>query len=206
MMGKQEDVYYYLTLMNENYPHPAMPEGAEEAILRGLHRIRSADGPQVQLLGSGTILREVEAAAELLQDEFGVAADVFSATSFTELARDGMAVERWNRLHPGEPPRESWVAQQLGDLPTVAATDYVRAFAEQIRADVPGPYTVLGTDGFGRSDWRRVLRQFFEVDRRHVTVAALHALAREGTVEVDRVQEAIKSFEIDPEVAPPWQR
>ena len=206
MMGKQEDVYYYLTLMNENYPHPAMPEGAEEAILRGLHRIRSAEGAQVQLLGSGTILREVEAAAELLQDEFGIAADVFSAPSFTELARDGMAVERWNRLHPGEPPRESWVAQQLDERPTVAATDYVRAFAEQIRADVPGPYTVLGTDGFGRSDWRRVLRAFFEVDRRHVTVAALHALAREGTVEADRVQEAIKSFEIDPEVAPPWQR
>jgi pyruvate dehydrogenase E1 component len=206
MLSDQEDIYYYLTLMNENYPHPAMPEGAEEGILRGLHPIARADGAQVQLLGSGTILREVEAAATILQEEYGVAADVFSAPSFTELAREGMETERWNRLHPGEPPRTAWVAQQLDARPTVAATDYIRAFAEQIRPDVPGRYTVLGTDGYGRSDWRRVLRSFFEVDRRHVTVAALSALAAEGAVEVARVQEAIKAFEIDTEVAPPWRR
>jgi pyruvate dehydrogenase E1 component len=206
MVGDQEDVYYYLTLMNENYPHPPMPEGAEEGILRGLHRLSSAEGAQVQLLGSGTILREVEAAAALLQDEFEIAADVFSAPSFTELGRDMMETERWNRLHPGEPPRTSWVAQQLDARPTVAATDYIRAFADQIRADLPGRYTVLGTDGFGRSDWRRVLRSFFEVDRRHVTLAALSALAAEGAVEPGRVQDAIKSLEIDTEGAPPWRR
>jgi pyruvate dehydrogenase E1 component len=210
MLGEQEDVFYYLTLLNENYRHPPMPEGAEEGILRGIYRLRSTDGdgPRVQLLGSGSILREVEAAADLLADEFGVAADVWSVTSFTELAREGMAAERWSRLHPGEPARRSYAAQRLGgrEGPVIAATDYMRTFAEQIRPYVPAHYRVLGTDGFGRSDWRRVLRRFFEVDRQHVTVAALTSLAEEGAVEPARVAEAIERYEIDTEAQPPWRR
>jgi pyruvate dehydrogenase E1 component len=199
MLAEQEDVFYYLTLMNENYPHPAMPEGAEEGILKGIHPLRS--GADVQLLGSGTILREVEAAAELLREDLGVAAGVWSVTSFTELAREGMGVERWNLLHPGESPRESYAASVLPDTPAVAATDYMRAFAEQIRPYVPGsPYTVLGTDGFGRSDWRRSLREFFEVDRRYVTLAALRAVAPE------KAAEAVEKYEIETEGAPPWRR
>jgi pyruvate dehydrogenase E1 component len=200
MVAEQEDVFFYLTLMNENYAHPAMPEGAEEGILRGLHRIRAADGAQVQLLGSGTILREVLAGADLLEADFGIAADVWSVTSFTELARDGMEAERWNLLHPGEPARVPYVAGQLAALPSVAATDYVRAFAEQVRPYLPGPYTVLGTDGYGRSDWRRVLREFFEVDRRFVALAALRAVAPE------RAPEAIERYEIPIQEAPPWRR
>jgi pyruvate dehydrogenase E1 component len=210
MLGEQEDVFYYLTLLNENYRHAPMPEGADEGILRGIYRLRAteADGPRVQLLGSGSILRQVEAAADLLAGEYGVAADVWSATSFTELAREGMAVERWNRLHPGEPARRSYVAQRLGgrEGPVIAATDYMRTFAEQIRPYVPGRYVVLGTDGFGRSDWRRVLRRFFEVDAQHVAVAALSALAQEGAVEPARVAEAIERYEIDTEAQPPWRR
>src|SRR4051794_34832681 len=203
MYAEQEDVYYYLTVMNENYQHPSMPEGAEEGILRGMYLFREGPdgGPRVQLLGSGTILREVIAAAELLQSDFGVAADVWSVPSFTELAREGMEVERWNRLHPGETARRSYVAEQLGDGddPVVAATDYVRTFAEQIRPYVPAPYKVLGTDGFGRSDYRRKLRSFFEVDRHFVALAALKALADEGTVPRSVPAEAIKKFGIDPE-------
>ena len=210
MLTEQEDVFYYLTVMNENYPHPPLPDGAEEGILRGLYLLREApgDGPRVQLLGSGSILREVEAAAGLLAADHGVAADVWSATSFTELRRDGMAVERWNRLHPTEPARRPWVEERLDgrEGPVVAATDYVRAFADQIRPFVGARYTVLGTDGFGRSDYRVKLRQFFEVDRHHVTLAALEALAREGTIEPAVVQEAIERYGIDPESTPPWAR
>jgi pyruvate dehydrogenase E1 component len=201
MCAEQEDVFYYLTVMNENYVHPAMPEGAEEGILRGMHRVRSADGARIQLLGSGTILREVLAGAELLESDFGVGADVWSVTSFTELRRDGMEAERWSLLHPREQPRGSWVAQQLDDRPTVAATDYIRTFADQIRPYVPGPYTVLGTDGFGRSDWRRVLRSFFEVDRHHVVVAALDALG-----EREPAAQAIERYEVETDAEPPWKR
>ena len=199
MVAEQEDVFYYLTLMNENYPHPAMPEGAEEGILRGIHQVR--EGSDVQLLGSGTILREVEAAAELLRDDFGIEAGVWSVTSFTELARDGMEAERWNLLHPGSEPRVPYVRQVLPEgAPAVAATDYMRAFAEQVRPYLPGAYTVLGTDGYGRSDWRRTLREFFEVDRRYVALAALRAVAPE------RAEEAISRYEIETEGAPPWRR
>jgi len=199
MVAEQEDVFYYLTLMNENYPHPAIPEGAEEGILRGIHRVR--DGSDVQLLGSGTILREVEAAAELLRDDFDVEAGVWSVTSFTELARDGMEAERWNLLHPGaSEPRVPYVRNALPDGPAVAATDYMRAFAEQVRPYVPGSYTVLGTDGYGRSDWRKALREFFEVDRRYVALAALRAVAPE------RAAEAITRYGIETEGAPPWRR
>jgi pyruvate dehydrogenase E1 component len=207
MLVDQEDVFYYLTLMNENYHHPAMPDGAVNGILRGMYPLResAAEGPRVQLLGSGTILNEVLAAASILEEEFGVAADVWSVTSFTELRRDGLEVERWNMLHPTSEPRRAYVAEQLGDRegPVIASTDYIRAFADQIRQWVPGSYRVLGTDGFGRSDYRRALRRFFEVDRQFVTVAALRSLADQGAVDASRVQEAIDRFEIDPEAPMP---
>jgi pyruvate dehydrogenase E1 component len=211
MLVEQEDVFYYVTLMNENYHHPAMPEGAEEGILRGMYRLRSAsagngrdDRARVQLLGSGTILNEVLAAAELLENDFGVAADVWSVTSFTELRRDGIAVERRNMLYPLEEPRRAYVTEQLeGRGPVVASTDYIRTYADQIRQWVPGRYRVLGTDGFGRSDSRQALRRFFEVDRHYVAVAALKELADEGQVEPGRVQEAIERYGIDAEAPMP---
>ncbi len=206
MLVEQEDVFYYITLMNENYHHPAMPEGAREGILRGLYRLRTSelDGPRVQLLGSGTILNEVLAAAELLEFDYGVAADVWSATSFTELRRDGIEVERWNLLHPLQEPRRAYVTEQLeGRGPVVASTDYMRAYADQIRQWVPDSYRVLGTDGFGRSDFRRALRRFFEVDRHYVAVAALKELAEAGQLPATRVQEAIDRYGIDPEAPIP---
>jgi pyruvate dehydrogenase E1 component len=204
MVDEQEDVFYYLTLMNENYVHPPIPEGAEEGILRGMYRLRPAPGdraPQVRLLGSGTILNEVVAAAQLLEAEFGIAAEVWSVTSFTELRREGLEIERWNMLHPGEPPRTAYVREMLGDggQPVIASTDYIRAFADQIRQWVPAPYRVLGTDGYGRSDSRHGLRRFFEVDRHFVTVAALRELAERGEIKPDVVTGAIERFEIDPE-------
>jgi pyruvate dehydrogenase E1 component len=210
MVTDQRDVFYYLTLMNENYPHPAMPAGAEEGILRGMYLLRDAGSPRsrrprAQLLGSGTILREVLAAASLLEEDFGVLADVWSVTSFTELRRDGIEVERWNTLHPLAKPRRSYVSESLEGRrgPVVASTDYIRTFADQIRQWVPRDYRVLGTDGFGRSDFRRNLRSFFEVDRRHVALAALKSLADAGVVDVARVQEAIERYEIDPEAPMP---
>jgi pyruvate dehydrogenase E1 component len=209
MYAEQEDVYYYLTLMNENYPHPAMPEGAAPGIIKGMYRLRTGErsmGPRVQLLGSGTILREVIAAADLLKQEWGVEADLWSCPSFTELARDGMAAARANLLVPGAKPRRPYVESCLADTqgPVVAATDYVRAFAEQIRPFVPRRYLVLGTDGFGRSDTREKLRRFFEVDRHHVVVAALKSLADEGKLPPARVVEAIEKYRIDPSRPPPW--
>jgi pyruvate dehydrogenase E1 component len=208
MYAEQEDVFYYLTVMNENYPHPAMPKGREDevrdGIVKGMYLFRdgSADqGPRVQLLGSGTILREVIAAADLLA-EFGVTADIWSCPSFTELSRDGQESERWNMLHPGQDRRVSHVERCLAgrpDGPVVAASDYIRTFAEQIRPYLPAGrrYRVLGTDGFGRSDYRRVLREFFEVDRRFVALAALTELAAEGAVPAATLTEAIAKFGID---------
>ncbi len=207
MVGQQEDVFFYITLMNENYHHPAMPDGAQEGILRGLYLLRegAGDGPRVQLLGSGTILNEVLAAAELLRDDFGVVADVWSVTSFTELRRDGIEVERWNMLHPEAEPRQAYVAERLAgqEGPVIASTDYIRAFADQIRQWVPGPYRVLGTDGFGRSDLRAGLRRFFEVDRHHVVVAALRELAGQGAIDAARVSKAIERYQIDPDAPMP---
>ena len=203
MQENNEDVYYYVTVMNENYAQPAMPENAEEGILKGMYLLREADAAelQVQLLGSGTILREVLAAADLLRDDFGVAANVWSATSFNELRRDGLDVERWNMLHPEEAPKQSYVSRQLGHAggPVIAATDYMKTYADQIRQFVPGRYVVLGTDGYGRSDTRARLRKFFEVDRYYVAVAALKALADEGKIPVARVTEAVKKYHIDPD-------
>jgi pyruvate dehydrogenase E1 component len=203
MVVEQEDVFYYVTVMNENYPQPAMPEGAEEGILRGMHRVVAAEEPQVRLLGSGTILREVLAGAELLHEDFGVEAEVWSVTSYTQLRRDGLEVERHNRLHPGEQPRRAYVEECLGDapVPVVAATDYVRLLPDGIRPWVKGPYTVLGTDGFGRSDYRVALRRFFEVDRHHVALAALRSLGRD-----DDAKRAIERYGIDTEVDAPWRR
>jgi pyruvate dehydrogenase E1 component len=207
MVGEQENRFYYLTAMNENYVQPPMPTGAEEGILRGIYRVRTA--PQdategelrIQLLGAGAILREVLAAAELLETDFGVRADVWSVTSFSELKRDGIATERWNMLHPTAPPRQSYVSQQLAGAPgpVVAATDYVRSYAEQIRPYLAQPYVVLGTDGFGRSDMRNQLRRFFEVNRWYVVVAALKALADEGEIPTSQVREAIDKYRIDPD-------
>jgi len=209
MGQEQEDVFYYLTVMNENYAHPAMPEGARDGILRGMYLLREGegDGPRVQLMGSGTILREVIAGGDLLREDFGVSADVWSVTSFTELQRDGNAADRWSRLHPTEAPRASYVEECLTgrEGPAVASTDYIRGFADQIRPFVRGRrYEVLGTDGFGRSDYRVKLRRFFEVDRHHVAIAALRALADEGTVERSVVGQAIEKYGVDPETPPPW--
>jgi pyruvate dehydrogenase E1 component len=207
MIGEQEDVFYYITLMNENYQHPAMPAGAEEGILRGMYLLRESqsNGPRVQLLGSGTILREVIAAAELLESDVGVAADVWSVTSFTELRREGIEIERWNMLHPSDTPRCPFVTTCLHrrEGPVVASSDYIRMFADQIRQWVPGHYRVLGTDGYGRSDFRRALRRFFEVDRHYVAVAALKELADLGQLEHSQVHAAIDRYGIDSEAPMP---
>jgi pyruvate dehydrogenase E1 component len=204
MLTNQEDIFYYITLMNENYQHPALPAGVEEGILKGMYLLRDggkAKGARVQLLGSGTILREVIAAADLLQNDYGVVADVWSVPSFTELRRDGLEVERWNMLHPTAAQRRSHVETCLADRdgPAVAATDYVKAFADQIRPCMPRRYRVLGTDGFGRSDYRVRLRNFFEVDRYYVAIAALKSLADEETIPASTVAAAIKKYGIDPE-------
>jgi len=203
---EQENSFYYITSMNETYVQPPMPEGAREGILKGIHQVRAGAAmdktdKRVQLLGSGAILRESLAAAELLEQDFGLAADVWSVTSFNELRREGMDVERWNMLHPEQPPRRSYVEQQLGPTsgPIIAATDYIQALADQIRPFVPRRYRVLGTDGFGRSDVRSQLRKFFEVNRHYIALAALKALADEGELPASRVAEAIEKYGIDPE-------
>ena len=242
MLDEQEDVFYYLTVTNENYRMPALPAGSPppsppplysassvplsrgergdtsrawsreditKGILRGMYLLHagSKQKHRVQLMGSGTILREVLAAAAILESDYNVAADVWSVTSFTELARDGMAVERWNRLHPEATPRTTWVEDALREHagPVIAATDYVRAFAEPIRAWVDRPYTVLGTDGFGRSDTRELLRRFFEVDRAHITVAALKALADQEALPAATVASAIRNFGISGDSIEPWR-
>jgi pyruvate dehydrogenase E1 component len=209
MVEDQEDVYYYITLMNENYPHPALPEGAREGILKGMYKLSDggvATGPRVQLLGSGTILREVMFAADLLKKDWGVAADIWSCPSFTELHREGIATSRWNLLHPAQKSRPSYVEQCLAGTkgPVIASTDYVRTFADQIREFVPRRYKVLGTDGFGRSDSRDNLRRFFEVNRHYVAVAALKALAEDGEIAPAKVAEAIRKYGIDTEKPAPW--
>jgi pyruvate dehydrogenase E1 component len=208
MVTNQEDVFYYITVMNENYVHPAMTDAADKdvqaGILKGMYLLREGGkGKQrVQLMGSGTILREVIAAAELLEQDWGVAADIWSCPSFTELRREGLDADRWNLLHPAEKPRKSYVESRLEarDGPVIASTDYMKAFADQIRPFIPGGKTfrVLGTDGYGRSDTREKLRYFFEVSRHWVTVAALKALADEGAVKPAVVADAIRKYGIDP--------
>ncbi|MEW7984201.1 MAG: pyruvate dehydrogenase (acetyl-transferring), homodimeric type [Candidatus Thiodiazotropha sp.] len=203
MYQEQENVFYYITVMNENYAQPAMPAGVEEGIVRGLYLLDTGGKHKhrVQLLGSGTILREVIAAAELLEKEFNVSADVWSVTSFNELRRDGLDIERWNTLHPQEEPKLSYVTEKLSGQkgPVVAATDYIRSYADQIRPFITASYSVLGTDGFGRSDMRSQLRKFFEVNRYYILIAALKALADEGEIKPEQVSRAIKKYKIDPE-------
>ncbi len=206
MIAQQEDVYYYMTVLNENYEHPPMPEGAEEGIIKGMYLLKAADaaasGFKVKLMGSGSILREVIAGAELLEKDFGIASDIFSVTSFTELARQAHDADRWNMLNPLETPRVPYVTQMLdsrGEGPVVASTDYMGLFAEQIREHVPGNFRVLGTDGYGRSDFRRKLRHHFEVDRHFVAVAALKALADENKLPSIKVAEAIEKYDINPQ-------
>jgi len=205
MVGEQEDVFYYITIMNENYAHPGLKAGQEEGILKGMYLFQEGDksaANRVQLMGSGTILRESEFAAELLKNDWNVAADVWSCPSLTLLARDGHDTDRWNLTHPLEAPRLPYVNQLLKDTtgPIVATTDYMRLFAEQIRAYIPNgrTYKVLGTDGFGRSDSRVKLREFFEVNRYYIVVAALKSLADEGKVKTTVVAEAIDKYGIDP--------
>ncbi len=205
MVANQEDVFYYLTVMNENYAHPGLVAGQEEGIIKGLYCFKKAEAQtkhRVQLLGSGTILREVIAAADLLMNDWGIAADIWSAPSFTLLARDGQDAERWNMLHPTETSRVPYITACLKETagPIVVATDYMRTYAEQVRAFIPKDrsYKVLGTDGFGRSDSRAKLREFFEVDRRFVAVAALKTLADEGAISASVVAQAIEKYGINP--------
>ena len=203
MVTEQEDVFYYLTVMNENYEHPAMPADAAAGVLKGMYQFRkgaASNGPRVQLLGSGTIFMEAIAAAALLKSDWGIEADLWSCPSFNELARDGQDCARWNLLHPTDKPRVPHVSACLAETrgPVIAATDYIRVFADQIRSLVPRHYTVLGTDGFGRSDTREKLRHFFEVDRYWITVAALSALADDGTLKREKVAEAIAKYKLDP--------
>ncbi len=204
MYQEKEDVYYYITVMNENYPHPDMPQGAEEGIRNGLYLLKQGPdgGRKVQLMASGTILREAIAAANILQQDFGVVADIWSATSFTELRRNGVECARWNRLNPEKEPRLPWVTQCLLDRqgPVIAASDYVRAFADQIRGFLPQEdYIVLGTDGFGRSDTREKLRRFFEVDRFNLAYSALYALYRKGLLDQSDLISARARLGIDPD-------
>jgi len=214
MYQEDESIWYYITTMNENYQHPDMPEGAEEGILKGMYLLEDGDSKdykvsagkgkkasRVRLLGSGTILREVREAAQILRKDYKVAVDVWSATSINELARDGWAVDRWNMLHPEDKPKVSYVEQCLSekDGPVIAATDYMKLYSDQIRAFVPAPYKVLGTDGFGRSDSREKLRHFFEVNASYIVVASLNELAKAGSIEKKVVSQAIKKFNLDPE-------
>jgi len=201
MVQNQEDVYYYITLMNENYSHPEMPKGAEAGILKGMYNFRLSEtkGPKVQLMGSGVILREVIAAAELLEKDWGVSADIWSVTSFTELRREGLDTERWNMLNPDKKAKQSYVEECLSKTegPVIASTDYMKSFGDQIRNFVPRRFVSLGTDGYGRSDSREALRSFFEVDRYYVVLAALKALADEGKVPASKAAEAIKKYKIN---------
>jgi pyruvate dehydrogenase E1 component len=205
MYAEREDVFYYVTLYNENYPMPEMPEGVAEGILKGLYKVRPAaetEGrPRAQIFGSGSRLREAIRAQDILARDFGVAADVWSATSYKTLRTEALECERWNLLHPDEAPRTPWVTQQLADEegPVVAVTDYMKIVPEQIARWVPQGLTALGTDGYGRSDTRQALRRFFEVDAETVALAVLYRLARDGKVPPTLPAEAIRRLGIDPE-------
>jgi pyruvate dehydrogenase E1 component len=203
MIGEQENVFYYITCMNENYVHPPMPAGVEDGILKGMYLLHvGGQGKiRVQLMGSGTILREVIAAAALLEKDFGIPADIWSVTSFNELRRNALEVERWNQLHPEAKPRKCYVEQCLGGRkgPYIAATDYMKIVPDQIQRWVPGRFISLGTDGYGRSDGRDALRRHFEVDERYIAVSALKALADDGALDQKTVSQAIRKYGIDPD-------
>lgn len=205
MLEHDVDEFYYVTLMNENYPQPSLPAGVEAAIIKGMYRLSGQPGGKVRLLGSGTLVREAQAAAQLLADDWQVEAEVFSVTSFSELARDAREVERWNRLHPQQPARCSHLAECLPKgAPVVAVSDYVRAVPQMIGSYVESAYTVLGTDGFGRSDTRAALRDFFEVDRYHIVLAALTALVEQGSLDRRVCQEAIERYALQTDREPSW--
>jgi pyruvate dehydrogenase E1 component len=211
MLEAQADEFYYLTLMNENYPQPSLPSGVERDVIKGLYRFAEHRAQKtrarVRLAGSGAILREVIAAAELLAADWQVDAEVWSATSFSELARDAREVERWNRLHPAEPARTSHVANCLsGNAPVIAASDYVCGWPQMVASYIDAPLVALGTDGFGRSDTRAALRAFFEVDRHQLVLAALSALRRQGKVDVATCTAALERYHLDPDRDPPWRR
>jgi pyruvate dehydrogenase E1 component len=210
MYEEREDIFYYITMYNENYVMPPLPEGSEEGILAGLYRLHGVpegmeERPRVQLFGSGTILREALRARDLLAERFGVGAEVWSATSYKELRREAVAVERWNLLHPGEEPRVPFVTRALEghEGPVVAVSDYLKLVPDQVARWVPNGLTALGTDGFGRSETRAALRRFFEVDAEHVALAALGRLAREGKVERDLPRRAMEELGLDPEKVDP---
>jgi pyruvate dehydrogenase E1 component len=210
MYGDGEDVFYYVTLYNENYPQPAKPDGADEGIVKGIYRfapapdVKDARG-QVRLVGSGSILQQVIAARDLLAERFGVAAEVFSATSFQQLRHEALGVERWNRLHPAEAPRVPYVSRVLGPDggPIIVATDWIRTLPDMIARWVPEPYLALGTDGFGRSDTREALRAWFEIDAPHIAAAALAGLARCGSLDPKEVADAIRELGVDAEAPDP---
>jgi pyruvate dehydrogenase E1 component len=205
MFADQENVFFYVTCMNENYVHPPLPEGVTAGLIRGMYRLHEAQGgkdkARVQLLGSGAILREVEAAARYLEANHGVAVDVWSITSYSELRRDGIDCERWNTRHPTDAPRMSYVSQCFEGCsgPFIAASDYMRIVPDQIRAWIPGRFTVLGTDGYGRSDSRRALRGHFEVNCDNIVIAALKALCDDGAIEPGIVAGEIENLGLDPD-------
>jgi pyruvate dehydrogenase E1 component len=208
MYEEGENRFYYITTMNENYAQPDMPQGVEEGIIKGMYCLKRSPGKGklgVQLLGSGSILREVEAAAEILQNDYDVTANIWSLTSINEIQREGKAVARWNLLHPESEAKLSYVAQMLGDggEPCVIATDYMKSYGEQIREFVPARLTVLGTDGYGRSDTRESLRKFFEVSREYVVIAALKSLADQGSIKSSVVSQAMRSLGISPDKTDP---
>jgi len=202
MYNQDEDLFYYITVMNENYQHPEMPKNSEEGIIKGMYLLKESEKSkaQIQLLGSGTILREVIAAADLLEEDFGISSNIWSVTSFNELRREGLLIKRQNLLHPDKKQKLTYVESLFKDekIPVVAATDYMKIYADQIREFIPNKYIVLGTDGFGRSDTRKQLRKFFEVNRHYIVIAALKSLADEGKIETDKINEAIKKYNIDP--------
>jgi pyruvate dehydrogenase E1 component len=210
MYAEMENVFYYITCMNENYRQPAMPSGVEQGVLKGMYLLQIGGKGRVraQLLGSGTILREVIAAAEILERDFSIPADVWSVTSFSELRREGLSTDRWNRLHPEETQRKTYVSECLGNRegPFIAATDYMTLVPDQIRPWVRGNYVVLGTDGYGRSDTRAALREYFEVNRNHIVVTALKALSDEGKIDAATVNEAIDRLGVDPKRPDPVSR
>jgi len=205
MIEKQKDVVYYLTVENENYTHPPMPEGAEGGIIKGMYKIRSTEVPTLRLLGSGPLMKEVLEAADLLYQDWEIDAGIWCVTSFSELRREAEEVERWNLLHPDKKQKKSHLERKFKNnkVPTVAVSDYVKMVSEQIAPYVPGPYYALGTDGFGRSESRENLRHFFEVDRYYIVLAGIRALGLSGKIEKTKMQEAVKEYGIDPEKPSP---
>lgn len=201
MVEDNKDVIYYLTLENENYIQPKKPEGVTEGVIKGLYKVHGTESPKIRLLGSGPLMREVLAAAELLRSEWGIDPGVWNVTSFSELRREAEAVDRWNLTHPDEKQRESHIEKALSknNVPTVAVSDYVKMVSEQVGPYVSGPYYCLGTDGFGRSDTREDLRSFFEVDRYYIVLTAIKALVHDGILEKTTIESALKKYKLDPE-------